>query len=123
MWTTVNRARHRFFHDGGQTTETRASDPPEPVGDVFLALGRPELERLIRALDESHASNYRPDTPARLEAALSTAIANRTGRGSSHVLRSPGALHTPEAWQLRIEGIDAGTYAALERAIRGGSFV
>ena len=71
----------------------------------------------------THASNYRPDTPARLEAALSTAIANRTGRGSPHVLRSPGALHTPEAWQLRIEGIDAGTYAALERAIRGGSFV
>ena len=123
MWTPVNRARRRLFHDGQPAHEPPPASPAEPVSDVLLALGRPELERLIRALGESLASTDRPDTPARLEAALSTAIAHRTGRGQPYVLRSPGALHTPEAWQLRIEGIDAATHAALERAIRGGSFV
>jgi hypothetical protein len=122
MWTTVHRARRRFRHDGPPANDRSAPGPAEPVSDVLLALSRPELERLIRALGESLANSDRPDTPARLEAALNMAIAHRTGRGSPHVLRSPAALHTPEAWQLRIEGIDAATHAALERAIRGGSF-
>jgi hypothetical protein len=123
MWDTLERARRRFL--GGEA----APDPNAAPGgssadaliDLSFALGRGELERLIGTL-EVHATpdRGRPDTPARLQAALDAAIGAVAGLGRPVVTRRPAAVYTPETWQIDVLGADSRTRIALETAIRGG---
>jgi hypothetical protein len=119
----IDRALGRF----------RSCPPTEPANDaatlslradddIFLALGTREFEQLGRALGEATGSKIKPDTPDLLTTALAAAITRRAGRGVPHVWRSPAGLHTPESWQIRIDGVDDGTRLAIGHAIRGGGF-
>jgi len=124
MWSPLDRARRRIFNDGSAsaTVAGNAHGQPDGLDDLVLALGRTELDRLIVALARYLGStDSRPDTPARLEAALSAVIARRGGRGQPQVTRRPAGLYTPEAWQVRIDGADELTRSSLERAVRGGT--
>jgi hypothetical protein len=87
---------------------------------VTFALSRTDLERLIGAL--MHVPGVepgRPDTPARLEAALRVAIEDGAGKGSPTVTRRPAGIYTPETWQIEVVGADRQTQLILERAIHG----
>ena len=119
MWQPLARARRRL---GGATRTV----PPHggatvPATDLEFALNRADLERLMTALSTvPGVEPGRPDTPARLEAALRVAIARAEGRGSPVVTRCPAGLYTPETWRIGIEGADQQTQLALEQAIHGG---
>jgi hypothetical protein len=96
---------------------------PDHRDDVVLFLCREEFEQLGSALrDIIEGAAERPASPALLEAALSVAIARRSGFGTPTVWRQPAGLHTPETWQVRLARADRGTRAALLSAAHGGAF-
>jgi hypothetical protein len=91
------------------------------AADLSFALSRADLERLINALEGVPGIEpVRPDTPARLEAALRVAIACAAGHGAPLVTRHPAGIYTPETWRIEVQGADNRTRTALERAIEGG---
>lgn len=120
IWQPLARVRRRL------TGGARRTSPPDavaggPATDLTFALSRADLERLIGAL--SHLPDVepgRPDTPARLEAALRVAIAVASGSGLPAVTRRPAGVYTPETWQIEVLGADRRTQRMLERAIQGG---
>ena len=118
MWEPLARARRRLL---GDVRPALATDFDDISADLSYALGRGDLERLIAALgDVPGVQDARPDTPARLEAALGRAISGAGGRGIPVVTRRPAGVYTPEAWHIAVSGADARTRAELDRAIRGG---
>jgi hypothetical protein len=127
MWSTIQRARQRIRHadpaGGDARAEGDAATPAEPSGpgvDLSLALGRADLDRLITALAAAVGpGDGRPDTPARLEAALAAAIVHVRGRGRPSVTRRPAGLYTPEVWQVTVHDTDERTGSAISRAARG----
>jgi hypothetical protein len=64
----------------------------------------------------------RPDTPARIEHALSLVLAGRDDPGRPRVLRRPAGVSTPEAWEIHLEGVDHATGTAVRSAGRTGRF-
>jgi hypothetical protein len=119
MWQPLARARHRLAGRTPAAVSSRVDAGPPT--DLTLALGRADLERLIGALAEVPGIDAaRPDTPARLEAALGAAIAGVAGLGTPTVTRCPAGLYTPETWQIVVVGADNRTRTTLDKAIRGG---
>jgi hypothetical protein len=118
IWQPLARARRRF---GGRSLAMR-DIAEEPVAtDLTFALGRADLERMIAALAMVPGTEPgRPDTPARLEAAVGMAIARVGGQGTPVVTRRPAGLYTPETWQVDVIGADEPSRLMLERAIHGG---
>ena len=131
MWPTIDRARRRISGDSSapdpepeiSTSAPAAPAAPAGIEDVVIVPGGPELEQLLRALQGFlGAAGERPDTPARIERALSGLIASRGGTGQARVLRRPAGVSTPEAWEIHLDGIDRGTSDAIRAATRTGSF-
>jgi hypothetical protein len=132
MWSTLDRTRRRLLRVAGYAVDRSASADdgsaaapvPEPTSDVVIAIGRPELERLGVALQTVLGpGTARPDTPARLEAALADAIAGLGTTGRIRVARRPAGLYTPEAWQVHLTGAEPAIEISIRRAIREGVFV
>lgn len=130
MWSALDRTR-RLLRVAGHAMDRSASiddgitaaPEPEPTSDVVIAIGRPELERLGVALQAVLGpGTARPDTPARLEAALADAIAGLGIAGRIHVARRPAGLYTPEAWQVHLTGAEPAIEVSIRRAIREGVF-
>ena len=114
MWVTksLDRAKRRLR--GPDDADRAVAPDPAPSDDVRVALTRPELERFVSALAaylDPHMP--RPDSPARLAGALTTAIECLGGSGRPSVTRSPAGLYTPEYWHVRIEGADDVTRRAV----------
>ena len=131
MWPTINRARRRISGDSPapdpepeiSTCAPAAPSAPAGIEDVVIVPGGPELERLLRALQGFlGAAEERPDTPARIERALSGLVASRGGTGRARVLRCPAGVSTPEAWEIYLDGIDRETSDAIRAATRTGRF-
>jgi hypothetical protein len=129
MWPTLDRTRRRLLGDNPTTELTIDSvhdlDEEQPVltTDALLAIGRPEFDRLGSALQLMlGADTDRPDTPARLEAALSAAIERLGGGGRPRVTRRPAGLYTPEAWQIRLTDVEPLVGDSIRRAARDGRF-
>ena len=132
MWVTksLDRARRRLLPGsdvdaGSEPVDAAPSTPdvpdPDALDDLMVSLPRPDLERLIKGLARSIDPNMpRPDSPALLAGALTTAINRIGGRGRPVVTRSPAGLYTPEYWQIRIEGADGRTRDAIGRLTAGG---
>ena len=122
MWVTIHfdRVRRRFRAQEAEPTagSVRVADP-DPLDDVVVTLGRPELDRFTTGLSALEPGMPRPDSPARLAGAVAAAIDRVGGTGQPTVTRSPAGLHTPEYWHLRVDGADAATRAALERLANG----
>ena len=94
-----------------------------PPAEIVIALGRPEFDRLGAALQTALGpGTTRPDTPARLEAALAEAILALGASGRPRVTRRPAGLYTPEAWQVRLTEAEPAIETAIRRAIREGIF-
>ena len=128
MWEPLDRARRRLLGDGPAEASPAPAVPGtvasrDAATDLTFALGRPDLERLIGALAEHAGDETRPDTPARLQAALARAIGAVSGSGRPTVTRRPAGLYTPETWQIDIADADARTRSTVEQAIRGGGLV
>ena len=91
-----------------------------PIDTVraHLVLSRGEAERLSSALDRRARRATTPGdvTPDHLRRAITTRIADDGADASVEVVRLPAALTTPEAWDVRIEGIRPTTLADLESA-------
>ena len=130
MWSTLDRTRRRLLRLGGHAVDRSAStdhgspsEDPGPTSDVVIAIGRPELERLGVALQTVLGpGTARPDTPARLEAALADAIVGLGTTGRIRVARRPAGLYTPEAWQVHLTGAEPAIEVSIRRAIREGVF-
>ena len=129
MWSTLDRTRRRLLQIGTQTaplgpdTPTARRIEPEMPRETVLFIGRPEMERLGLALQGLLGPEIaRPDTPDRLEAALTAAVTQLGGSGELRVNRRPAGLYTPEAWQVHIEMGDPAVVHAIRCAIREGVF-
>ena len=143
MWSTLERTYRRLvdvvvrpaleFSPPEARLDARASaseiavspDPiaTAPTAEIVIALGRPEFDRLGTALQTALGpGTTRPDTPARLEAALADAIAALGATGRTRVARRPAGLYTPEAWQVRLTEAEPAIETAIRRAIREGVF-
>ena len=100
-----------------------AADPVTAAPDLVLTMGRVDLERLVTALQGLLGPDVaRPDTPARLEVALATAMQLLGGAGRPRVTRRPPGLYSPEAWQVRVTSIDPAVGDAIRGAARGLGF-
>jgi len=136
MWTAIERARRRVglttSFPGAPAIAAPPYETPEAQADVVVTLAPGDLDRFVAALGEdagrpgdpgapASSVDPRPDSPARLERALSGIIARHAGHGTPRVARWPAGLHTPETWQVRIEGPDARTRATVVRAADGAS--
>lgn len=129
MWPPFERARRRLLggtiarHPAGPDDAESADIEQSQAGDVVLTIGRGELERLGAALQAFLGPQVaRPDTPARLEAALAIAVERLGGVGRPRVTRRPPGLYTPEAWQVRLSKIDPAIGEAIREAARGLGF-
>lgn len=127
MWPTIERTRRRL--QGAAAAEPSADAIVVVDGEggastttVVLSLGRPEFDRLGQALlTRSGPGAVRPDTPARLEAALAALITDLGGgHGRARVVRRPAGLTTPEAWQVRLTDVLPAVVEAIGDAVRGG---
>jgi hypothetical protein len=134
MWPTLDRARRRLT---GSASAPDASPgalvpspdatgtPPTPVvrrvEDVVIILGSIEVDQLRGALELALGDAVeRPDTPARIERALSILLTDRHAPGKAHVLRRPAGLSTPESWEIHLAGVDRATGVAVREASRTG---
>jgi hypothetical protein len=129
MWSTLDRTRRRLLRVAGASRApgTTAVNAPTQVGaatgEVVIAIGRPEFDRLGVALQAVLGDGaVRPDTPDLLEAALANAIAGLGASGRTQVARRPAGLYTPEAWQVHLTAADPVIETAIRRAIREGVF-
>ena len=92
--------------------------PEHEVLTVEYAFTRAELQPVLQAIrDTLGCGAVALDTPARLQEALETLIRSVSGEGDVSVLRSPGALLTPEYWRIRLEETDRRTLAILEDVV------
>lgn len=136
MWPSIARTRDLVWrlvqtragpgHDSTPLPGDAATDPirPDAADDIVLTLGRTELDRLGIALqDLLGPATTRPDTPARLEAALAAAVAHLGGTGRPSVSRRPPGLTTPEAWQVRLTGIEPAIGEAIRHAAKRATLV
>jgi hypothetical protein len=120
IWQPLARVRRRFKRVTGRPSPSEGF-AGNPARDLSFALNRADLEQLIGSLTQvPGVEPGRPDTPARLEAALRVAIADASGSGSPAVTRRPAGVYTPETWQIEVLGADPRTQLTLERAIQGG---
>lgn len=127
MWPPFERTMRKLrgesvaIDDEGPSVEpTDVNGPVGPAGDVVLTIGRIELDRLVSALQAFLGpQTARPDTPARLEAALATVVERLGGAGRPRVTRRPPGLYTPEAWQVRLTSVDPAISEAIRGAARG----
>ena len=120
MWQPLARVRRRLRGNAARPAAAEGHTN-DPTADLTFALSRPDLERLIGALaGVPGIEPGRPDTPARLEAALRVAIADASGVGSPAVTRRPAGVYTPETWEIAVLGADRRAQLTLERAIHGG---
>jgi hypothetical protein len=95
-----------------------------PVEDVVIILGSAGVGQLRAALEQVLGDAVeRPDTPARIEHALSILLARRGATGKPSVLRRPAGLSTPESWEIHLLGVDRATSRAVRSAGRTGFFV
>lgn len=142
MWPTFDRTRRRLLGGDPATDNDRATDAidadgaldasgdpagptsaPTDAQDCILAIGRQEVQRLADALQTLLGPGTdRPDTPARLEAALATAVDLLGGGGQPRVTRRPPGLYTPEAWQVHLVAVEPAVSDAIRDAIRTGGF-
>jgi hypothetical protein len=132
MWSTFDRTRRRLLRVAGgppapavaPLDDTPGIDPEAKVtGEVVIAIGRPEFDRLGVALQlVLGAGAVRPDTPDLLAAALTDAIAGLGASGQTRVARRPAGLYTPEAWQVHLTSAEPVVETAIRRAIREGVF-
>lgn len=142
MWPTIDRARRRLTGApddpalgtaDGSTAARQPAPPsmpleaaatsPRRVEDVVIILGRVELDQLRVALQNALGDEVeRPNTPARLERALSLLLARRGAPGRPRVLRRPAAVSAPESWEIHLDGVDRSTGTAVRDASRTGGF-
>lgn len=133
MWPPFERTRRLLLGEPGGAADGERDIPtadgpvepsdPTPADDIVLTIGRVELDRLGAALQAFLGpETARPDTPARLEAALATAVERLGGVGRPRVTRRPPGLYTPEAWQVRLSRIDPAIGEAIRGAARGLGF-
>lgn len=132
MWPTIQRVRRRL--NGGATLSvgppSATTTPVEPgppadraLEDVVIVLGGVEVDRLREALQRCLGSAVeRPDTPHRIERALSLIFALSGAPGQPRVLRRPAGLSTPESWEIHLDGVNGAIVAAVREASRTGMF-
>jgi hypothetical protein len=134
MWTTIDRARRRLIGSPATGADAKprktpgsaaaaAGATPRPVEDVVIILGSHGIDQLRRALEgDLRDTVERPDTPARLDHALTVYLSERRLTGRPRVLRRPAGLSTPESWEIHLDGVDKATGRAIRAAGRTGTF-
>jgi hypothetical protein len=129
MWPTLDRARRRLSGAPAPASPSRSVDvadseplpPARPLEDVVIIFGSFQVDNLRAALEHVLGDAIeRPDTPARIELALTILLARRGVPGKPRVLRRPAGLSTPESWEIHLDGVDRATSRAVRGAGRNG---
>jgi hypothetical protein len=128
MWPTLDRARRRLSGapppaSPAGSVDVADSEPPpaRPIEDVVIIFGTFQVDNLGAALELVLGDAIeRPDTPARIERALTMLLARRGAPGKPRVLRRPAGLSTPESWEVHLDGVDRATSRAVRGAGRTG---
>lgn len=127
MRPTIARARRRI----GLSPEPRqpaAAVPPghvpdDRLDDAVIVLAPTDFDRLCTALAITLGDPAeRPDTPARIGAALSAVLADLGTTAHPRVLRRPATVTVPEAWEIHLTNIDPPTCERIRKAARTGRF-
>jgi hypothetical protein len=122
MWPSIARARRRIGLPP-EPPQPAGSLPPKALDDAVIVLTRPDFDRLRTALAMSLGDpDERPDTPARMAAALSAVLADFGTTARPTVLRCPATLSVPEAWEIHLTSIDPPTREWIREAARTGRF-
>lgn len=129
MWPRLARARRLIGRDASpdliptpdpSVASDAALAATETAPEVVVSLARSDVDRLAGALQSLLGPSLsRPDTPARLEAALAAAVVQLGGDGRPRVVRRPAGVTTPEAWQIRLTGVDPAIADQIRGATRG----
>jgi hypothetical protein len=130
MWPSLARARRLLGRAGAAEVVLEPGPsglagpmPSEIEAEVVVSLARSDVDRLGIALQALLGPSLtRPDTPARLEAALAAAVTELGGDGRPRVVRRPAGVTTPEAWQIRLSGVDPAITDQIRGATRGRPF-
>jgi hypothetical protein len=135
MWSSIDRARRRLDRaaTGSKTPASADETAREPeidatrqaptLEDVVIVLSPAEVDQLRIALQHALGDAVdRPDTPARIERALSLLLARRGDPGRPGVLRRPAGVSTPESWEIHLDGVEHATGPAVRTAGRTGRF-
>lgn len=127
MWSTIERARRRLSGGSAAHRDPSPTSPTMPTlssrEETVIVLRGFEVDRLGEALQNSVGSIIeRPDTPDRIERALSLFFDRSGARGSATVLRRPAGLSTPESWEIHFDGADDSAVVAVREAARTGRF-
>ena len=126
MWSTIGRARRRLDRGATRTSVPGPDRAPAPemtddLEDVVIVFVPDEVERLRVALQHALGDTVeRPDTPARIERALSLLCARRDVTGRPRVVRRPAAVSNPESWEIHLDGVDQATAMAVRSSGRTG---
>jgi hypothetical protein len=95
--------------------------PPAAVTgvDVAYSLTRSEAESLVRAVaPRGGVAHAWPASPDGLRAAVEHALGQEVAPSSVNVMRLPGALHSPEAWQVRLVSVSPAGRERVDESIR-----
>ncbi len=132
MWPPIHRARRRLARGTTAPAETGtaladlgidAGSVEVAYEDAVISLSGAEMDRLRQALQRQFGGALdRPDTPARIEHALSLFLACEDAPGRPRVMRRPAALSAPESWEVSLDATDRATATAVRDAARTGRF-
>ena len=125
MWPTIDRARRRLSGGSAVLRDPPPTSPTVPTmparEDAVIVLRGIEVDRLGEALRHILGSGIeRPDTPDRIERALSLLLARNGTHGRARVLRRPAGVSTPESWEIHLDGVDDSAVVAVRDAGRTG---
>jgi hypothetical protein len=128
MWPSIARARRRIGLSPGPSTAAPVAPafgegPDDRLDAAVIVLAPADFDRLCTALAMSLGEpDERPDTPARIGAALSAVLADLGTTTRPSVLRRPATVTVPEAWEIHLTGIDPSTCERIRQAARTGRF-
>jgi hypothetical protein len=128
MWNTISRARRRLGGEGIAAAAPTTPVPLEPatpirIEDTVITFGHAEIDRLRHALTTALGDEVsEPNSPARIEAALTLLLSRNEAPGRPCVVRRPACVSTPESWEIHLEGAEVGSAIAVRDAGRSGRF-
>lgn len=121
MWSSLPRPRRRGT--AAAIEPVVASTTSDMAAPLDVAVGRPELDRLSRAiLVLLGPGSERPTTPDTLGTSLTAALTRIGCDGTVSVERRPAGLYTPETWHIHVDRATDAAADAVRSAIRTGVF-
>jgi hypothetical protein len=105
----------------GRTWLTHEDPEPVHLEDVEYALSSGQLGTFAAALRSRLGGDeaQRLTSPAEIKGGLLAFLGSALAAGSVDVSRSPGSLHTPDYWRVRLNAVTSTGRAAMDDLMDG----